>query len=517
MAESKEGKILIREDSIRSKLVEGAEAVYQAVSTTYGPKGKNVLVEHGFGRPTLTRDGVTVARDTFFSERPKNMGAQILIEASETTNRVAGDGTSATVVLSYHLLKSSVQAIAAGKHPMEISDTLATDRITLLKALEKLAIPVKDEQLKEVATVSSGDPLIGQLIAEAILYVGQDGGILTEKAPINEVEREYIDGYYLQSGFLALQAGKKELVDPLVIVSSKRLSSAADAVEIMTKTAQAKGIQPGEIPRILFIGNIEDAAYNTIVENINRGRVDAVIIKTPPMFGDMGKDLLEDIAIYANCDPITDGTNLKQFGPRFIGSIDKIVSNKGESTLFADNETEAVQVRIAEIRDQLDSEATDALSEKLRDRAAKLEGKICLFKIGGATETSKEELEFRIEDAINSTRNAYSDGVVAGGGVTLLELSKLKVSDIFKHALQATFKQLLMNANFKAEIKLEEALNAPKGHGYNLRVSDELVDVVKSGVIDPYIVTKEVIKNASTAVGSAITVGAALVFEDTEK
>lgn len=524
MAEAKESKVLLLEDETREKLLEGAKAAYDAVSTSYGPKGKNVLIERGFGRPTLTRDGVTIVEQVYFSDRAKNMGAQLLAEASRTANNISGDGSSATVVLAYHLLNNSIKAINAGVHPMQIRDTLNQDSIVLLEALEKLAIPVKDEQLREVATVSSGDPLIGELIADAVLHVGQDGGILTEKAPITEVEREYIDGYYLQSGFQALQVGKKELVDPYVIVSSKRLSSGADAIEILNKTAQVNNLQPGQIPRMLFIGNIEDAAYNTIVENINRGTIDAVIIKTPPMYGDLGKDLLSDIALYANCELITDNVNLKNlvvtrdnkpYSP-FIGSVEKVVANKSESTIFSNNETEAVQVRIAEIKDQIEEEEVPAIAEKLKDRVAKLEGKICLFKIGAPTDTEKEELEFRIEDAINSTRNAYSEGIVAGGGITLLELSRLDISDIYRESLRSTFKQLLINANLSPDTGLDKALNAVVGDGFNLRKGDKLVNMVKEGIIDPVVVPREVIRHATSAVGGAVTVGASLIFVDSK-
>lgn len=517
MADKKESKILTFAEETRKKYLEGAKAQYDTVGTTYGPRGMNASLEKGFGRPVITRDGVTVSRDTFFSDRLKNKGAQYLMEAAENTNRIAGDGTSATTVLAYHLLKNSIQLVNSGIHPMEVSDILVKDSYKLLEALEKLVIPVKDNQLKEVASVSAGDPLIGQLIAEAILYVGQDGGILTEKAPITEIEREYIDGYYLQSGFTALQAGKKEIIDPYVIVSSKRLSSSADAIEILTRTAEAKGLQPGQIPRMLFIGNIEDAAYQTIVNSINQGTIDAVIIKTPPMYGELGKYLLEDIAIYANCQPITENTNLKQFDLRYIGSVDKVQANKSESTIFADNSREAVKTRVKVIKDQIKTESVDAVSEKLRDRVAKLEGKIAIFKIGGVTDTQKEEVEFRIEDAINSTRHAYSEGVVAGGGITLLELSKLDISKTTSEALQATFKKLLENANLPAELKLDEALKAPKGQGYNLRQGSELIDVVKEGIIDPYIVVKEVIKNALGTVSEVIKIGIDVSFEDTEK
>jgi chaperonin GroEL len=516
LATSKENKVIVNEELLREKLLEGAKAVHDAVSTTYGPRGMNFLLEKGFGRPVLTRDGVTVARDVFFSDRAKNMGAQLIIESSEAENRTAGDGSSATVILTYNLMKNGIKAIAAGYHPMEIRDVITKDSHTILEALENIKIPVEDNQLKDVATVSAGDPLIGQLISEAILYVGADGGILTEKALIDEVEREYIDGYFLQSGFTAIQAGKKELSDPYVIVSEKRLTSGADAIDILTGIAKTTGMQPGQISRILFIGNIEDAAYNTIIENINRGLIDAVIIKTPPMFGEMGKQLLRDVAIYAGCDVITDSANVKMFNEKFIGQVDKVVASKSEATLFADNQSEPVRDRVQELKDQIEVESVDSISEKLRDRVSKLEGKVAIFRIGGATDTEKEELEFRIEDAINSTRHAYEDGIVPGGGVTLIELSKLDISDIFKDALRDTFKRLITNANYPADVKLNEIMNAPKGQGYNLRVSDQLVDVVKDGVIDAYITVREIVKNSASAAGNAITVGGASLFEDKE-
>lgn len=514
MATAKENRIIIDEKTLRSKILEGATAVHDAVSTTYGPRGMNFLLEKGFGRPILTRDGVTVARDVFFSDRAKNMGAQLIIEASESANRVSGDGSSATVVLTYNLLKNGIQAIAAGTHPMDIRDIFNKDNNTIQEALLKIKVDVEDAQLIDVATVSSGDPLIGQLIAEAILYVGADGGILTEKSLIDEVAREYIDGYFLQSGFTALQSGKKELTDPHVIVCEKRLTSGADVIDILTGIAKSTGLERGQIARILFIGNIEDAAYQTIIENIQRGLIDAVVIKTPPMFGDMAKHLLQDIAIYSGCEVITDGSNIKMFNQKFIGHVDKVVASKSESTLFADNETVAIKDRVTELKKQIESEPLDFISEKLKDRVSKLEGKVAIFRIGGSTDTAKEELEFRIEDAINSTRNAYNDGIVPGGGVTLIELSKLEISDMFKNALRDTFKKLISNANYSADVKLNEIMNAPKGFGYNLKKDDKLVDVVKDGVIDAYITVREVVKNSVSSAGNAITVGGASLFED---
>lgn len=507
---------MLTADEARAKLLEGAKASYDAVMVSYGPKGSNCLIEKTFGRPVLTRDGVSIAREVYFSDRAKNMGSQLVLEASETTNRIAGDGTSGTVGLAYHLFKNGVQAIAAGMHPMDVKEMYMKDSYTLLAHLAKLSKSVKKGQLQQVASVSSGDKNLGTMIATAIEKVGVDGGIIAEKAPIEDVQCEFIDGYYLQNGFQALQAGKKELVDPFVIVSIRRLSSAVDAIEVLQKTAAAKGVQPGTIPRFVFIGNVEDGAYNCICDNINRGTIDAVILKTPANFGDMGKQLLEDIAAYSFCEPITDSTNLKSFGESYVGRLDKIVASKNEATLFADNSTEVVLARIQEIKEQIETETVDAILEKLKDRVAKLEGKIALFKIGAATDTAKEELEYRVEDAIHATRAAAEYGVVSGGGSTLLELSKmLRVSDQYRAALECVFKQLLINANLPAELLLEKTRSAQTNMGYNLRSNDvELVDMIKAGILDPTLVVEQTIKNATEVVANALTTGIAIIFED---
>lgn len=513
---AKDNKIIVNESDIREKLLEGARASYETVMTTFGPKGKNVLIEKPFGRPVLTRDGVTVAREVYFSDRAKNQGAQMLCEASETTNRIAGDGTSGTVGLAYHLLNNGVQAIAAGKHPMQIKDMYMADSYKLLDRIEELMKPAKEGQLKQVATVSAGDENLGMMIADAIERVGVDGGIIAEKAPIEDITCEYVDGYYLQNGFQALQAGKKELMEPFVIVAIKRLSSAADAIELLTLAAKAKQVQPGTIPKFVFIGNVEDGAYNCIVDNINRGTVDAIIIKTPPQFGEMGKQLLEDIAAYAGCNPIIDTTNFKTFDNSYIGTLNKVVASKTDATLFADNDTERVLVRIAEIQDQIVTESVDAILEKLRDRVAKLQGKIALFRIGAATDTAKEELEYRVEDSIHATRAAAQYGVLPGGGSTWVELSKTEgLSKEYRFALQDVFKQLLRNADLVVDVKFNEAFNAKPGMGFNLRGNDELVDMTKAGVLDPSLVLQQIVKNATEVVANGLTVGTALIYEDT--
>lgn len=518
MQDKKDGRIVLTEEASNEKFMEGARATYDAVTTSYGPRGKNLRMEKVFGFPVLSRDGVSIAREVYFSDRAKNMGAQALLEASEVTNRIAGDGTTACVALGYHLLVQGQRAIAAGIHPMEIARIYRNDSQVLIEALSKMSRPVKGSQLKEVAIISCGDPVLGQLIADSIEKVGPDGGVMVERAPISDIQRTYINGYYLQSGFQALQAGKKEILEPITLIFEKRVASSSGIGEMMDRAARAKGLTPGKDPaKFLLIGNVEDAAFNQVVALINQGAIDGVIIKPPAQFGSMSKDLLEDIAIYAGCSVISESTKPKDIGAHHVGVVDKVVAGKYESTLFADNATERVQVRVQSIRDAVESEISDAVAEKLRDRAAKLEGKIALFKIGGATDTEKEETEFRVEDALQASRAAYRSGIVPGGGVTLLALAKEKgLSEYYRRALQDTVRQLFANANpDEAEVMLRDALAAKPGEGYNLREdTHKLVDVVKSGVVDPTLVISEVVRNATSAAAENLKVGASLIFED---
>lgn len=514
-AESKDAKVFIEAEEARAFLVEGARRIFQTVSVTYGPRGRNMPIEKSYGKFMLTRDGVTVARETYFDERAVNIGTQALYEASEVTNRIAGDGTSATVILGYHLMKRGQQAIASGIHEMEVKEMLLADREILLKKLETMAKKPTNKQLQEVATVSSGEATLGQLISEALIHVGPDGGIITERAYTTDIERVYEEGYYLQSGFMALQEGKKELADAHVLVISRTLNGGTEVLEILNHVAEAVGAKPGQPMRLVFIGNIEGDAYNTIVANIQAHNIDAIVIKTPPQFGEMGKELLEDVAAYCRCEPISDTTALDIIDGKYVGKIHRIKANKSESTLFADSLGKMAELRIDYIKSQLKEEITPAIAEKLRDRLSKLEGKIAIFKIGGATDTTKEEREFRVEDAINATRAAYTDGVVPGGGVTFLELSTLPISDMYGKALQDTFKQLLINANLPAELKLHEAMGANAGMGYNLKERDgKLVDMVKAGILDPKMVIEQVVINATQAAADILTAGGSIVFKD---
>lgn len=505
--------------NVTDDLLQGAQTMYDAVATTYGPRGLNVLIEKTYGRPVLTRDGVTVAKEVYSKHRGQNMAMQLMLEASQTTNRLAGDGTTASCVLSYHLIKQGIGLIAAGQNPMDIRTQLQHDATLLLKELEKYTQTVKKGQLIQVATVSSGDPALGKLIADAVEHVGIDGGIIAEKAFINGVEREYIEGYYLQEGFSALTEGKKELADALVVVTSKKISSNADFLELINRVAMTAGVNPqnGDMLRLAIIGELDGQARESFIANIIQGKLDGVVIKAPST-GDMATQYLEDIALYCGAKPITAGSNLKDLGIDNIGRADRIVCTPYTTSIFGGRHIkEDIETRVGQLQDRKANEESPNLIEKFADRIAKLQGKIAVFKIGGATETEKEEKEFRIEDALQATKAALAEGVVPGGASTLLRLSEtVGISDITKQALRNVFKRLMDNANLPADVKLHEVLNSKSPMGFNLRGDDQLVNLIEAGVLDPAIVLQEVIKNATSTAGNALTIGLMIVFEDRE-
>lgn len=520
--EKKDNKRVIFGEEARNSVLKGAKEMAQAVGMSYGPKGRNVLIEKSYGRPIITRDGVTISKEVYSEVRDENMGMQLLNEAAETTVRNVGDGTTQTVLLTYELLQLGMNKVASGVNPMEVKQEILEDSYKVLDNLETMRKDIKKGQLKQVASVSSGDEALGQLIAEAVETVGPDGGLITEKAPITDVDRTYVNGYYMQQGFTAINSGKKELENPYIVISNKIISSKVDAMELITKIAETahkdQGINDVTKPlteplRIAFFGEIEGDAYNIFVANITQGVFDGTITKTPPM-GDMGVQYLEDLAVYCGGKAIASGESLSKIDESYIGMADKVTCTNVDTTIFGGQAVEEdLNQRKADLKDRIAKEEIDALSEKLKDRLAKLENKIAVFRIGGATDTEREEREFRIEDSIQASRAAASSGVVTGGGMTLLKLSQTKgINDIFVNALQNVFKRLMENAALAPDVKLNEALNAPEGHGFNLRENAELVNLVSSGILDPYLVVKEVVKNASATAANAVSLGAVITF-----
>lgn len=521
--DQKDDRKITYNQEARQALLDGAREMADVVGISYGPKGLNVLVEKSYGRPMLTRDGVTISKEAYSKVRDKNMGMQLLNEAAEATVRNVGDGTTQTIILGHQLIELGHQQIAAGINPMEIRDTIIKDSYTLLDRLHEIKQNVKKGQLKQVASVSSGDASLGQLIAEAVETVGPDGGIITQRAPISDVDRTYVDGYYMQQGFTAIESGKKELSNPYILVSAKPINTGADIVKLVNKVVEAelksKGLPPGsqltEPLSIAFFGEFEGLAYETIKANVVKGIFDGVIVKSPMQGGDMASQYLEDLAIYTGGKLITPADRLDELDVSYVGKAERVGCTNMETTIFGGEASgEDLDKRKAELKDRIGTEESDPIVERLKERLSKLEGKIAIFRIGGANDTEREEKEFRIEDAIQATKAAAADGVVAGGGTTLVELSKCDVGDLWKEALQNTYKRLLSNAALPAEVKLHEVLASTYPQGFNLRKSTDLIDVIADGVLDPSLVVQNVIENAASTAGSAVTVGAVITFVD---
>lgn len=527
----KDNKKVFFDTEATEATMRGAKIMADAVGISYGPKGRNVLIEKTYGRPVLTRDGVTISKEVYSEIREENTAMQLLNEAAEQTVRAVGDGTTQTVMLAYELMKLGNRKIVDdGANPMDVKAEIEADSYKILTNLESMNKKLKKGQLEQVATVSSGDPELGKLIAEAVEEVGPDGGLITEKAPISGVDRTYVSGYFMQQGFAAIESGKKELDNTYVVVTSKNISSKMDAIQLLNKVGERahedQGLpmtQNGQpVPlkdplRIAFFGEIEGDAYGVIVANIQAGAFDGTITKTPPM-GEMGAQYLEDLAIYCGAKSIKTGENLNSITPDYIGMADQVSCTTAETTVFdGHGASEDIDKRVAELKDRLKTEPLEPVQERIRERIAKLEGKVAKFRIGGATETEREEKEFRIEDSIQAARAATQAGVVTGGGITLLKLSKTEgIGDIFTQALRNVFKKLMSNANLPADSKLEEALNAPEGFGFNLRAEDKLVDLVKAGILDPFLVVQEVVTNAASTAANAVTIGALITFTNSD-
>jgi chaperonin GroEL len=514
--EQRDNRILL--NPVYEKLLEGAQAVYDAVTVTYGPKGRNVLIEKPYGRPILTRDGVTVARDVYFKDRAKNMAAQLIIEASQTTNRLAGDGTTATVALTYHLIKKAVEMVGSGKNAMDVRDVIIEDSKKLLDALEAIKMPVSNGQLIQVASVSAGDENLGRLIAEAVEYVGSEGGLVTERSHQSGVVREYVDGYYLQQNFYGEATGRVEISKPIIVSTARKISSNGEFIEFVNRVVaaayEAELLQQDEVPRIAFFGEIGGQALESLVANIRTGKLNAVVIPTPST-GDMGSQYLEDIAFYSGGRALAAGDNVSNIDSSYIGSADKIVCTPYTVSIFGGHHKDDLySARLEEIKTRIEAEESDALVEKLKDRLAKMNGRIAVFKIGGTTDTEIEEKEFRIEDAIQATKAAAMHGIVPGGGVTLLRLSQTPgISDLTRDALQNVFKRLVSNANLSPDVTLNTLLPFKQYMGINLRTG-KLVDMIKDGVLDPALVVEQIISNAASIASSAITIDLMILFED---
>ena len=525
-------KKVFYDDDARNRVLGGAKSLYDAVKVTYGPKGRNVVIAKGFGGPTVTHDGVTVAEGI---ELPENddetlgykVGADLIKQTAKNLNKQAGDGTTTVTVLTYSILKEANRLIAAGHNPMELRKGIEQAGAEIVKELNKLAEPIegKSDRVAEVATISAGDAEIGKLIAGVIEKVGKDGVVTVEAGQGLELEAEVVEGFSLDKGwvspFFVTDAGRQEAVyeKPAILITDKKISSVQEFLPMLEKLAQS-----GKKDVVLIADEVEGEALSILVLNKLKGVFNTVAVKAPS-FGDRRKDVLRDIAVLTGATVISEdhGLTFGNAGLEVLGSARKVIVGKDETTIIEGaGKPSGVKERIAEIKSLSENASSEYEKEQFDKRAAALSGKVAVIKVGGATETEIDEKKFRVDDAVAATKAALAEGIVAGGGVTLVNLAgNLKVSgadslsvgrQILKDALKQPFLQIMKNAGLNADALLAQVESGKPGFGVNvMKPEDGLIDVKKAGVIDPARVTKEAVQNAVSIASTAATMGALVV------
>ena len=517
-------KKIYYEAEAREKVLSGAKQLYDAVKVTFGPKGKNVIIEKEYGTPVITHDGVTVAEAVELDNKDDKLGeavgAKLIKTAAQKLTKVAGDGTTTVTVLTYNILNEANKLIAAGVNPMEIRRGIEKAGAAIVKEIDNVAekIDGNDKKVAEVASISAGDTEIGKLIASVISKIGKDGVVTVEPGQGLEMEDEIVEGFSYDKGyaspFFVTDVNRQEAIfeKPMILVTDKKISAANDILPLLEKCAQA-----GKKDLVIVAEEVSGEALSLLVLNKLKGVFNSLVLKAPS-FGERRKEIMEDIAILTNATVVTSdkGLKLEEVGMEVLGSANKVIATKDETTIIKGaGSSAAVKARIELINTQAAMAKTDYERGEFEKRAAALCGKVAVIKVGGATETEIEEKKFRVDDAVAATKAALAEGIVVGGGVTLVNLAaKLTGIDdgtrIVKNALKAPFVHIVENAGLNAQALLSEVEKSTKlGYGVNVMTPEKgLVDLKKAGVIDPAKVTKEAVKNATSIAATAITMGA---------
>lgn len=525
-------KKVFYDDDARERVLAGAKALYDAVKVTYGPKGRNVVVAKGYGGPTVTHDGVTVAESIDLPEKDDEtlgykVGAELIKQAASKLNKVAGDGTTTVTVLTYNILKEASRLIAAGHNPMELRKGIEAAGHEVTAALDKMSESIEgnSERVAEVATISAGDETIGKLIASVIEKIGKDGVVTVEASQGLELEAEVVEGYTFDRGFVSqffvTDVNRQEAIyeKPAVVITDKKISNVQEFLPILEKLATA-----GKKDVVLIADEVEGEALSILVLNKLKGVFNTVAVKAPA-FGDRRKEILNDIAVLTGATVISEdqGLTFENVGLDVIGTARKVIVGKDNTTIIEGAGTAAdIKTRIAQIQAQADNATSEYDKEQYVKRAASLSGKVAVIKVGGATETEIDEKKFRVDDAVAAVKAALSEGIVPGGGVTLVNLSdniKVEGSDsinagrqILKNALKQPFLQVTANAGLNSDALLAQVEGAKPGFGINVNTPEKgLVDVKKDGVIDPTRVVREAVQNSVSIASTAATMGALVV------
>lgn len=510
-------QILFNEEARRS-LERGVNALADAVKVTLGPKGRNVVLEKKFGAPTITNDGVTIARDIELEDPFENMGAQLVKEVSIKTNDVAGDGTTTATVLAQAMINEGMRNVAAGANPMVLKKGIKKAVDVLVDELKNVSQKVETKAAKaQVASISAADDEIGNLIADAMEKVGDDGVITVEESKTMETHLETVEGMQFDRGYIspymATDADKMEAVlsNPYVFITDRKITMIADIMPVLEKVVQ----NGGEL--LIIAEDVEGEALATLVVNKLRGTFKAVAVKAPG-FGDRRKAMLQDIATLTGATVISEevGRKLDSASMADLGRAGQVRVTKELTTIvdgFGDKD--AIAARVAQIRAQIPETTSDFDKEKLQERLAKLAGGVAVIKVGAATEVELKDKKLRIEDALNATRAAVAEGIVAGGGTALLQvqpaLAKIKATgdektgvEIVKRAIEEPVRQIAYNAGLEGAVIVDTIKRSRKGYGFNA-LTEEYVDMIEAGIVDPTKVTRSALQNAASIASMVLT------------
>ena len=503
------GKIIKFNEDARKALEVGVDTLADAVKITLGPKGRNVVLDRGFGAPMITNDGVTIAKEIELKDPIENLGAQIVKEVATKSNDVAGDGTTTATVLAQALIKEGLKMVASGANPVFIRRGMELASKKVIEELTKRAKKVEsNEEIAQVGAISAGDTEIGQLIAQAMEKVGESGVITVEEARSLDTTLDVVEGMQFDNGYLSpyMVSDSERMVvemdNPFVLITDKKIANMKELLPILEKT-----VELGR-PMLIIAEDVEGEALATLVVNKLRGTLNIAAVKAPA-FGDRRKAMLQDIAILTGGEVISEekGIKLETADLNFLGQAKKVRITK-DNTVIVDGlgEKDAIQARIGQIKNSIAETTSDYDREKLQERLAKLAGGVAVIKVGAATETEMKERKLRIEDALNATKAAVEEGIVPGGGTILIQIAKaiedFKLEgeeglgvEIVKRALSAPLRQIVINAGIDAGVVIEKVKNSENGIGFDA-AKEEYVDMVKAGIIDPAKVTRSAIQNA---------------------
>ncbi len=516
-------------EEARRSLERGVNILADAVKVTLGPKGRYVVLDKKFGAPTITNDGVTIAREIEVEDVFENQGAQLVREVATATNDVAGDGTTTATVLAQAIVREGLKNVAAGANPMGIKRGIETAVDSVVENLKKQSKEISGkEDIARVASISSREREIGDVIAEAIDKVGKDGVVNVEEGQTFGLELEFTEGMQFDKGYLSpymiTDPERMEAVldDPYVLVANQKIGAVKDLLPVLEQVIQAGR------PLLIVAEDVEGESLATIVVNKLRGTFTAVAVKAPG-FGDRRKRMLEDIAILSGAEVITEEMGLKLENTKIaqLGRARRIVVDKDSTTIIdGSGDAEGIKGRIKQLKAEIENTDSDFDREKLQERLAKLAGGVAVIKVGAATETEMKEKKHRVEDAVQATRAALEEGIVPGGGVALLngaesiKLDKLEGDDrtganIIVRALEEPIRQLAANAGLEGSVVVDKVRNAAPGHGLNVDTG-EVEDLVKAGIIDPTMVTRSALQNAASIAKNILTTEA-IVAEAPEK